>query len=97
MKFLNDDHRKHIHLICDFMGENLEDMFCREVKEHIEACPNCKVYFDTVQKAVILCRENECPETLPEEVNNRLLKVLNLDAIALKLKTDSENPDPATD
>jgi len=93
MKFLNDDHRRHIHLICDFMGENLEDMFCREVKEHIEACPNCKVYFDTVQKTVILCRENEGPETLPEEVNNRLLKVLDLEKVAGKLKRGAENPE----
>jgi len=64
--------------ICDFMGEDLDAPACQEVAEHLENCPNCKVYLDTVKKTVTICRENEKEKAMPEDVKNRLYKVLNL-------------------
>jgi len=61
------------------MGEDFDNPACQEVLEHLKQCPTCKVYYDTTKKTVLLCRENDCPEKLPDDVNNRLLKVLNLD------------------
>jgi hypothetical protein len=60
------------------MGEDLDAPACKEVAEHLESCPNCKVYLDTVKKTVTICRENEKNEELPKEVKSRLYKVLNL-------------------
>lgn len=64
--------------ICDFMGEDLDAPACKEVAEHLEKCPNCKVYLDTVKKTVTICKENEKQEAMPREVKNRLFKVLKL-------------------
>jgi hypothetical protein len=64
--------------ICDFMGEDLEAPVCKEVAEHLENCPDCKVVLDTVRKTVTICRENEKKEAVPQDVKNRLYKVLNL-------------------
>jgi hypothetical protein len=60
------------------MGEDLDAPACKEVAQHLESCPNCKVYLDTVKKTVTICRENEKHEELPKEVKSRLYKVLNL-------------------
>jgi predicted anti-sigma-YlaC factor YlaD len=64
------------------MGEDLDAPMCQEVLDHLKACPTCKVYFDTVKKTVFLCRSVECPEELPEDINDRLLEVLNLKNIS---------------
>lgn len=71
-------HKDVYKQICDFMGEDLNAPACQEVAEHLEKCPNCKVYLDTVKKTVTICRENEKEEAMPKEVKNRLYKVLNL-------------------
>ncbi len=73
-----NDHKERIKEICDLMGEDFNDPACREVLEHINQCPTCKVYYDTLKKTVLLCKENDCPEELPDEVNQRLMQLLDL-------------------
>lgn len=74
-----EHHKDRIKQICDLMGEDLDSPACREMMEHINACPTCKVYYDTMKKTVLLCRENDCAEEVPAEVSQRLLKVLDLE------------------
>jgi len=74
----NIKHEKILQQICDFMGEDLDAPACKEVAEHIEKCPSCKIYLDTVKKTVILCRKLEENKKLPKDVNQRLCKILNL-------------------
>jgi predicted anti-sigma-YlaC factor YlaD len=71
-------HQNVYKQICDFMGEDLDAPACKEVAEHLESCPNCKVYLDTVKKTVTICKENEKEKSVPQDVKNRLYKVLNL-------------------
>jgi len=71
-------HQEVYKQICDFMGEDLNAPACKEVADHLENCPNCKVYLDTVKKTVTICREIEKEEIMPEDVKKRLYKVLNL-------------------
>ena len=71
-------HKDVYKQICDFMGEDLNAPACKEVAEHLENCPNCKVYLDTVKKTVTICKENEKEKTVPEDVKNRLFNVLKL-------------------
>jgi predicted anti-sigma-YlaC factor YlaD len=70
--------------ICDYMGEELDSPACKEVQQHLESCPTCKVYFDTVKKTVTLCRQCEEEEAMPDEVKTRLFKVLHLEQIQNK-------------
>lgn len=65
--------------ICMDFGADIGSELCREVGLLMEECPECKVYYDTMQRSVKLYRvvENECE--LPESVSERLFKVLNLD------------------
>jgi len=80
------DQKQRIQQICDIMGEDLNDHDCQEVLEHINQCPTCKVYYDTLKKTVFLCRENDCPEELPDDVNKRLMDVLDLSEFLVNIK-----------
>ncbi|TFG94905.1 MAG: hypothetical protein E4H13_14170 [Calditrichales bacterium] len=72
------NHKDVYKQICDFMGEDLDAPICKEVAEHLEECPNCKVYLDTVRKTVILCRDAEKEQQMPNDVKERLFKILDL-------------------
>lgn len=71
------------------MGEDFDAPACKEVLDHLNQCPTCKVYYDTIKKTVLLCQENDCAEKLPEDVNQRLLEVLDLTDF-LKKPSDSK-------
>ena len=77
-------HRDVYKQICDFMGEDLDAPACQEVADHLESCPNCKVYLDTVKKTVTICQEVEQEKEMPEDVKNRLFHVLKLDELSMK-------------
>jgi hypothetical protein len=70
--------------MCDILGEDFDSPVCQAMINQIDECPSCKIYYDTVKKTVLLCKENDCPESLPDDVNNRLLKILDLDKIKSK-------------
>jgi predicted anti-sigma-YlaC factor YlaD len=73
-------HHKMVYKqICDFMGEDLDAPVCKEVADHLRSCPNCRVYLDTVKKTVTLCQEVEKEIGVPEDVKDRLFKVLSLE------------------
>lgn len=80
--------KERIKQICDLMGENFDDPACQEVLEHIKQCPTCKVYYDTLKKTVLLCQENDCPEKIPQDVNERLMSILDLTDYLKKPKED---------
>ncbi len=67
--------------ICLDFGADIGSELCQEVGLLLEECPECKVYYDTMQRSVKLYKvvENECD--LPEAVTERLFKVLNLDQL----------------
>jgi hypothetical protein len=71
-------HKDIYKQICDFMGEDLNAPVCKEVAEHLESCPDCKVYLDTVKKTVTICQESEKEQELPDDIKNRLFNVLNI-------------------
>jgi len=70
--------------ICQEFGADIGSELCQEVGSFMEECPECKVFYDTMQRSVKLYRvvEDECQ--VPDDVSDRLFKVLNLD----KLKKD---------
>lgn len=76
---MKHDHSKdRIKKMCDMLGEDFDSPKCQAMAEQVNACPTCKVYYDTVKKTVLLCKENDCAEELPNDVNNRLMKLLDL-------------------
>ena len=75
------EHKQMMKNICEYMGEDINSLACKEVEEHLQQCPTCRVYFDTVKKTVTLCQEMEEEKKLPDDVKSRLFKVLDLEQI----------------
>ncbi len=71
----NDELKK---LICQQMGEDIDAPVCDEIINHLEECPECKVHFDSVKNVVKIYRITEEEKDVPEDVSQRLFKVLNL-------------------
>ncbi len=87
------NHKETFQKLCDDLSTDIDAELCEEVKEHLKDCPECSVYVDTLRQTVYLYRgdyEEDKKEGIPEEVSDRLFKVLKLDDIRQNLKPDSE-------
>ena len=76
----------NIQLIKKHLCDDLDEKSCRELIELLKNSKEHKIYFDTVRKTVKLCKEHECPEDLPEDINERLFNVLGIDKEKCKEK-----------
>lgn len=65
--------------ICQDFGADIDSELCEEVGAFMEECPECKVFYDTIQRSVKLYRVTEDECEVPQDVSDRLFKVLNLD------------------
>jgi predicted anti-sigma-YlaC factor YlaD len=75
------EHQKIVKQICDFIGEDIDEPVCKEVADHLSACPSCQAQFDSIKKTVSLYRQVEQKQTMPNDVSLRLIKILHLDDI----------------
>ncbi|MBC8478905.1 MAG: hypothetical protein H8D46_00455 [FCB group bacterium] len=65
-------------MICEQMGDDMDNPLCEELTQYMEECPECKVYYDSVKKVVKLYKICEQEKELPEDISDRLFKVLHL-------------------
>jgi len=63
--------------VCQSLGEDLDDEKCRDVKKHLDGCPNCREYFKSVEITIECYRKYNVE--VPEEAHDRLMKMLGLD------------------
>ena len=63
--------------ICEALGEDIDSPLCKEIEEHLKDCPKCCAHVDSIKKVVHLYQRVENDE-IPEAVDERLWKVLNL-------------------
>ncbi len=88
MPKISKKRQEHLRLLQKHFCENLEEEACDELIEVLKTDKDCRIYYDTVKKTVVLCREKECPEDLPEDINERLFKVLGLQAYKNSKETE---------
>ncbi len=68
---------KTLNKICEELGEDIDGTLCQEVQEHLQDCPKCCAHVDSIRKVVYLFQRYD-QEDVPEKVDERLWKVLNL-------------------
>ncbi|MCB0282566.1 MAG: hypothetical protein KDF60_08295 [Calditrichaeota bacterium] len=71
--------KDQVQLLKEHLCDDLDADACKELMDVLKTSKDCRVYFDTVKKTVVLCKEKECPEDLPEDINQRLFKALGLE------------------
>jgi predicted anti-sigma-YlaC factor YlaD len=62
--------------ICESLGEELNSPKCLAIKEHLENCPTCREYFNSVKKTIHLYQDYNVE--LPDDVHKRLMDCLGL-------------------
>lgn len=68
-----------IHELSDYIDGLAAPEICAEIERHLQACPDCKVMVDTLEKTIMLYREREAETGLPDDVRARLFYILELD------------------
>lgn len=63
--------------ICENLDEDLGSPKCREIKRHLEACPDCQAFLDALKKTVLLYRAMPTPH-VSGSTRRKLYKVINL-------------------
>ena len=62
--------------ICDSLGEDLSSPKCENIKDHLENCPNCQKYFESVESTIKFYKKYNVE--LDNDGHERLLSVLGL-------------------
>jgi len=65
------------HYICDNLDADIDSPRCRQLKRHLEACPDCAAYLDSLKKTVLLYKNLPAP-TVPLSVHKQLFKAINV-------------------
>ena len=58
--------------ICDNLDQDLNSVECKEIKRHLESCPYCFTYLDSLKKTIILYRKYPDPK-IPELIHKNIL------------------------
>ena len=75
---------KSFHEICNYLGENLDAPLCKEVKEHLESCPQCKEFIDSIKQTVKICKESEKKFKTPKSCKDNILKYIKKVSVSEK-------------
>lgn len=83
--------------ICDHLDEDLSSARCRKIREHLEECPDCQAYLDSLKKTIILYKSAPVPE-VPPVVHRALAEALErerpVSPTASKPRSRTRRPHP---
>ncbi len=64
--------------ICDNLDQSVDSPECRAIRRHLEECPDCRLYLDSLKKTVTLYRLEPGARKVPPGVHDRLMKMINV-------------------
>jgi len=50
------DHKKYLLEMCEKVDRDLTSSTCKKLREHLEKCPDCAAYYDSLKKTITLYR-----------------------------------------
>ncbi|RMH78239.1 MAG: hypothetical protein D6681_20310 [Calditrichaeota bacterium] len=68
--------KKIVDELCNYLGYDFDSPMCKELHEHVQNCPECRAYIESIKKTVKICQTVYKVEPLPEEVKQELLRKL---------------------
>lgn len=63
-------------MLSEYLDEELPDDICREMDAHIEGCPPCVEFVESLKRSIGLtrcCQSEEKPRPLPDDARDELL------------------------
>lgn len=70
--------KKLLKEICDYLGSDLDDPKCQEIRKQMEASPNCKAFFEKIKITVDLIHAADQYEPIPDDLQQKLLQCLKI-------------------
>lgn len=64
--------------ICENLDADPNSAKCRQVLKHLESCPDCSAFLDSVKKTISLYRAEPAPH-MPAGAHKRLVKAIDLE------------------
>ena len=68
--------KKVMDHICDNLGVDMDSPKCIAIKEHLNSCSNCRVYFGSIEKTIDFYKEYNVK--LTKSGHDRLIEYLGL-------------------
>ncbi len=65
--------KKIVNELCNYLGYDLSSPMCKELHEHVQQCPECRAYIESIKSTVKICQDVFKEEPVPEEVKQNLL------------------------
>ncbi len=68
------DVAKHV---CGELDEHIDSPECRAIRKHLESCPNCTAYLDSLKKTILIYQHTPNPR-FPRRARKKLFAKLKL-------------------
>lgn len=65
--------------VCDELDEDINSAACRAIKKHLESCPNCTAYLDSLKKTVLIYKHTP-NHRFPSKARKKLFATLKINA-----------------
>lgn len=63
--------------VCGDLDEHMDSPECRAIRKHLESCPNCTAYLDSLKKTVLIYQHISNPRA-PKHMKKKLFAKLKL-------------------
>lgn len=70
--------KKIMSELCNYLGQDLDHPMCQELLQHVNVCPECQFYLDTIRMTVSLYRETHQTKPVPNHIKRELFRNLKL-------------------
>jgi predicted anti-sigma-YlaC factor YlaD len=65
------------HYICENLDADVNSPKCREIKRHLDSCPDCSAYLDSLKKTILLYKRQSGP-SVPMQTHRHLHKAIQI-------------------
>lgn len=65
--------------VCGELDEDINSAACRAIKKHLNSCPNCTAYLDSLKKTVLVYKYSPNPR-FPAKARKKLFATLKIKA-----------------
>jgi len=63
--------------ICENLDQTMDSPRCRAIRKHLDDCPDCRTYLDSLKKTVVLYTMLPSPK-VPNRVHRKLFRTIAL-------------------
>jgi len=67
--------KEHLQRISEYLDGELDSSICRQVEEHLAACPECRDCLESLRRTIQLCKE-AAQQDIPPQAREHLRAVL---------------------